>query len=472
MFHVTDPLNLPTNYVAYILREALGDPPATPPGCNSIIVSCLQVLSAEEYPQLGIHHDPLLRQMTQFLTIPRSQIERDALADTLRLCRCSSGRPSLRDAPRCLHDEYAPFYRLVEDMASCLSSYLNDRDLPRTYAVARHAKRRVRGSLHVSSMSLEELLPSGLNDSVQALISWFSLYRGEEALMMGVANLLYQFLRAYEAGMVPVLIAHGRDFMNWLVVECIRNSNSLTMAMRQHNLLEVNVALASLLEIGIILIQLRGVTSWHRRELELLASTADGSEAVLSACKAVVLACETVDAVYPDLETTARQASDPFAFVTTTLLLSIGGDYIPLSGSWRITEGVVNASKARSDPYKELEATFYSLAENHRCAAPECLQTRAGMRRQLARCAGCFVASYCSPVCQRSAWRHATAPHRDVCRILQVAGGVLIPPGPRSNLKYQNPALITVLSEERARAAASNFGRLRNAKFEHLGQAM
>jgi hypothetical protein len=62
---------------------------------------------------------------------------------------------------------------------------------------------------------------------------------------------------------------------------------------------------------------------------------------------------------------------------------------------------------------------YFRLLQQHtwmnRCHGPGCIQTEPGCSRRFQRCSGCQQASYCSKVCQRSAWRYPGAPHRDVC---------------------------------------------------------
>ncbi|KAH9923274.1 uncharacterized protein B0H18DRAFT_861542, partial [Fomitopsis serialis] len=54
------------------------------------------------------------------------------------------------------------------------------------------------------------------------------------------------------------------------------------------------------------------------------------------------------------------------------------------------------------------------------CCAPECKETFATAGRPFPRCAGCGILCYCSRECQKSAWKHAKAPHKEVCPKLRV----------------------------------------------------
>ncbi|KAH9917805.1 uncharacterized protein B0H18DRAFT_817725, partial [Fomitopsis serialis] len=54
------------------------------------------------------------------------------------------------------------------------------------------------------------------------------------------------------------------------------------------------------------------------------------------------------------------------------------------------------------------------------CCAPECNETFATAGGPFSRCAGCGVLCYCSRDCLKNAWRHAKAPHKDICPKLRV----------------------------------------------------
>ncbi|KAF7337891.1 MYND-type domain-containing protein [Mycena venus] len=57
---------------------------------------------------------------------------------------------------------------------------------------------------------------------------------------------------------------------------------------------------------------------------------------------------------------------------------------------------------------------FCSLAERQRCFAPGCMGTAAVAVLQ--KCSKCKRVLYCSTTCQREAWKHQAAPHKDLCK--------------------------------------------------------
>jgi hypothetical protein len=61
------------------------------------------------------------------------------------------------------------------------------------------------------------------------------------------------------------------------------------------------------------------------------------------------------------------------------------------------------------------------LKHSPRCTAPTCSRTAADSRLML--CSGCRYMKYCSRRCQKRAWTHAQAAHRDVCVLLAKSDG-------------------------------------------------
>jgi len=79
-----------------------------------------------------------------------------------------------------------------------------------------------------------------------------------------------------------------------------------------------------------------------------------------------------------------------------------------------------DTDSAIADPVQFAFDGFCWAAQLRHSCAPECNGTFAAAGRSFPRCAGCGILCYCSRECQRSAWRHVKAPHKDVCPKLRV----------------------------------------------------
>jgi hypothetical protein len=71
--------------------------------------------------------------------------------------------------------------------------------------------------------------------------------------------------------------------------------------------------------------------------------------------------------------------------------------------------------RAYADPVTRLCRAAYGHNWLQRCYGPGCIATYADRSKRFKRCGGCQIVKYCSPECQRIAWRHPEAPHREVC---------------------------------------------------------
>jgi hypothetical protein len=80
-----------------------------------------------------------------------------------------------------------------------------------------------------------------------------------------------------------------------------------------------------------------------------------------------------------------------------------------------------------SDALTEIEATdevskmlcnlAFCSAWDHRCSGPLCLNTYSSSGTAFKVCGGCWVSKYCSRRCQKRAWSHPQAAHRDICGV-------------------------------------------------------
>jgi hypothetical protein len=77
-------------------------------------------------------------------------------------------------------------------------------------------------------------------------------------------------------------------------------------------------------------------------------------------------------------------------------------------------------SKApRISLWQRFHQVVFQLNRSQQCASPECARTFADTG-PFRRCERCRRVVYCSRGCQKTAWRHAVAPHRDVCEPLRL----------------------------------------------------
>lgn len=77
---------------------------------------------------------------------------------------------------------------------------------------------------------------------------------------------------------------------------------------------------------------------------------------------------------------------------------------------------------AKEDPWLSAFLALKELTSSERCAAPGCAKTFADIGAKFKHCSRCRRAPYCSIQCQKDAWTHPVAPHKQVCRMIQELG--------------------------------------------------
>jgi hypothetical protein len=75
------------------------------------------------------------------------------------------------------------------------------------------------------------------------------------------------------------------------------------------------------------------------------------------------------------------------------------------------------STRDTSTTWVHLALLMHHVETRQRCAAPVCIFTR--MEGSLQRCAGCRRVPYCSRICQKRAWTHASLPHRSLRALLR-----------------------------------------------------
>jgi len=87
-----------------------------------------------------------------------------------------------------------------------------------------------------------------------------------------------------------------------------------------------------------------------------------------------------------------------------------------LSNGQNIAQLIAMRGKPLVDVHELLIRELSHLDDVHRCFAPACVASELDGRMRL--CMGCQRDKYCSRYCQKKAWRHKQAAHRDVCAAL------------------------------------------------------
>jgi hypothetical protein len=90
---------------------------------------------------------------------------------------------------------------------------------------------------------------------------------------------------------------------------------------------------------------------------------------------------------------------------------------VPCEWTTGTIQGIQEAQAHYARPLIRLYVSAYAGDTAQRCYGPGCIQTYANRDRYFMTCGGCRVVAYCSRACQKAAWRHPLAPHRELCRL-------------------------------------------------------
>jgi hypothetical protein len=152
-----------------------------------------------------------------------------------------------------------------------------------------------------------------------------------------------------------------------------------------------------------------------------LARSAHGVDGMVAILQACLVAMDSWPAA-AQKTSSARTHSAMFAATLCRL--------VPLAPFFKAWRGpppprhlVVVAARLldeQDDPVVQLFRLVSHSAWAHRCHGPACINSRFSAGTHTRQCGQCRRATYCSPDCQRAAWEHPDASHRDVCKILQV----------------------------------------------------
>jgi hypothetical protein len=417
--------------IVEVMNAALGEPPDLPLGCARLLTGCLNAISTSD-PDMtraifALKHRDLIVKWMLFLSAPRSMMEFKSLYDTLAVCRCNDGPAVLRAAPETLHirsqgsarSDMLIFVIVFFKRFGELIPAISNED-------ARALFRKSRQPTSQWPANATDIMPWADQPVrfVHMIAQWSFVRYVAEAPVYTFARMISGMMRHLRATMVPGLLRTPLIW-NWLMdmVQC-----SAAFATSNHS--ESTRVMLTLLEDGADLLS-RICESMFDEEL-IFWATSDGQRTLLHVLEFASDGMQAVSAAFESrLRTSDRQPGDAktgqrsreyFADFALRILKArpdldteaIGG-HMP-----KLVKQLKDEARQRSGSHwKVLNLTpEINSSWTTRCWSPDCLKTWAGVGRLFQICTGCKMAGYCSRTCQRSAWRHAKVPHRDVCSAL------------------------------------------------------
>lgn len=393
-FHSFIPMDAIARRVAAGLRD-----PLAPTFC----VSCLGQLAnfcvddktdavKEGNPPTLLEHYLLLTRIMLFLTTPRKHdglsLSRyqDRLVRSTRTCSARASHPR----------DLTPISDFIGLYAIKLLYYVVWPCLDASPAIAARKFRR-RG---LWPRSIDELLPRGPSDSLQALVDWLDSPASSVAHIMAVQLLTGSLKLCHREIMTQALHASSplrQIFIDEIICGQLRSAISSARSKPDDTFTWSWIsAYTSLLR-----------ESWYGADLctfEWVRFISGSVDKVLRAFRAALLFFIGHIASQPE-----SSRSKEIAQAADSLFASLQADIIMASG------GSLSARERARDGYTDFARSVLNVTSRSGCCMLECNRHRSELPKKLQRCASCSVFRYCSRDCQKGHW----VLHKAVCLLLR-----------------------------------------------------
>jgi hypothetical protein len=257
--------------------------------------------------------------------------------------------------------------------------------------------------------AIEQLLPKGPKDTIAGLARWLSF-----SSSLRFRKVTFQVITTIIGYTSPLVLPHlvtpgdksrlilcARDLM-WDGYELLKESDE------PPGLIAVSASATFL-----CMLLLDRCTEVHRTMM--MRDEANYTLSLMAQCNDILPGLQQVHAS-PRYPASARLAQSSLVSIST-LVTVLAHDTL-VRGDWRPYSTFEHLSRRppASTWTRTVEAIDYGMSG--RCNVPQCPRTilESG---PFGRCGGCRRAFYCSRRCQRTAWRHPVAPHREVCEAIR-----------------------------------------------------
>jgi hypothetical protein len=426
---------------ARVLDIALNVPSyGFPVGCIGLLLGCIKILEDCFDRELLMSHGRMLTNMMRFLTTHPPGTEQEQMAwneTTLRQCNCKHGPAIIRNASPRLHLDFKPapqVFRLIDAFANILTRLESQHGVSWRSLYLKHSTQQ-RWPCQVT-----DLLPVDLSNSFYHMGSWCCLdpYKTGPGPPAGLGYLLSLMIRTSGPHAVPAII---KSITVWLHISLsntsavepritvLREGPTLSQSYISDDRVDVFCASTRLLYHVLRRMFDEEIMLW-------LSPEGDKDEIIMFIMITLTRMHNTLEQrpaskASKQIRQLQMTHGDPYSEVLVRYLHSRevaqgvdrefqeaqnDQDCSTLPGSVG-SELLHSRSLWRSNLLWVIAETC-GTSWQHRCWGPECLRTANECGRRFRACSGCMLAEYCSRSCQRNAWRHPEAPHRDVCSTL------------------------------------------------------
>jgi hypothetical protein len=409
-----------------VIVSALADPASVPLAClNILIYSYMVLLRIWTDPVYNENIRPLIRRYRdvlccsmRFLCSFRSAEQFRVLKQTLERgpCRCARG-------PDVLHNLISPSHHrnlivpgavriphLLSTMISMLNSALSDQD----WLIMKKLYKATRRRLWPASVN--DLLPHG-SASFHNLLRWLPQVKVDTSqqapynlLVCNIFEAMPSYLRAgFMKGPVMVDWLH-QAIIRWKMEPVDVQAEELSPAIMFTGPF---FHAARYLSEDEIFLWLSGSP---RHSIQDMFTALDRALGMLIHYPSYAASDEHV-----------RMLRGSYTIIHDYLVLSNRSD-LRFTPSMYTLSGIQEFLRMRRiDPVARLGRTAFGSNWNQRCYGPGCIATYVDRTKTFKGCSGCRTAIYCSRKCQKAAWRHPKAAHREVCGLYRACKDAMLP---------------------------------------------
>jgi hypothetical protein len=407
---------LSIHHVAAIFDAALGDPPAPPPGCAALLLSCVQKMKYDWYAAMVVDYRDLFEKCMRLLSAPRTPDALLRLPAELETCRCARGPQIVRDAPVELHtlQEDRTAQSLLNSLCDMLRWHLEER--PR---LDKLATRRTAGEAWPQTKS--NLIPySPVLDCLHRPGLW--VYRTNPLDMVYQGSLQAAMIEVFGPALLPSLLTSPTttDWFRFVITALHRAIQGKHAWYKEHP----DSAITYLGEVALLARRISDtlfeeeVIEWlgtsRRSSIQGIVLLGNIAFASLDAAHRAVRPRKYADSLVAEVERDLNGLAELAAKI-----LIAEPDIEPPELHPRIRDARRSLASIRHDAIDHLLHRGFGPQWSRRCYGPACLATYASCARRFRLCGGCFQAEYCSRRCQKKAWAHPEAPHREICPLFR-----------------------------------------------------
>ncbi|KAF9024264.1 hypothetical protein BDZ89DRAFT_1069233 [Hymenopellis radicata] len=375
--------------------------PGSPSRCATFYVQCIHAFCGPgAHSHLRATRHDVFTSAMRFVTHSRTEAELSALERRIPICKCGDlaqnhihmmGRVNSAPWPPTLQGIFEAFATLI---VSCFSSDIRNPQ-PKIITLDKARKR----SNKAEQRGQKPLWPEKTHDlfvnspETTLFVIWRLFYRFRSRPLLNALNVLIHISESTLSSLFPKMPAFPGQLMNYFEEEVTKLRTEKENQVLPLATVVILLRLSTQIPLGTG--DFNAYLFWQPRAHNILPNAHQSPLCRRAALLSVLtnVGSSFVGVFKGDLSQTLSQYSPQF----------------------RQLSSLKNVPQFTGNAFNHIQ----SAASSDRCQNPDCAETHSTQNRRFSACSGCSIICYCSPECQKAAWKHADAPHKRLCALLQ-----------------------------------------------------